>query len=62
MTTLTDRELEFLASLKADWGRLYRIELARLLKGERNNSTYHNSHYKLPEDFPCFGSRYSLQR
>jgi hypothetical protein len=30
----TQRELDFLASLKSHWRRLYRRELARLLKGE----------------------------
>ena len=34
MCTLTQRELEFLASLKTGWRRLYRRELARLLKGD----------------------------
>lgn len=32
MSILTNRELEFLASLKTDWRRLYWNELARLLK------------------------------
>lgn len=34
MCTLTQRELDFLASLKTGWRRLYRRELMRLLKGE----------------------------
>jgi hypothetical protein len=34
----TRQELEFLASLKSDWRRLYQIELARLLKGGDNSS------------------------
>ena len=34
MCTLTQRELDFLASLKTGWRRLYRRELARLLKGD----------------------------
>ncbi|MCK1387700.1 hypothetical protein [Bradyrhizobium sp. 21] len=33
MCTLTQRELDFLASLKTGWRRLYRHELMRLLKG-----------------------------
>jgi hypothetical protein len=32
MTIFTDRELEFLASLRKDWARLYRNELVRLMK------------------------------
>ncbi|MDI3561678.1 hypothetical protein [Bradyrhizobium sp. Arg816] len=34
MCTLTQRELDFLASLKTGWRRLYRRELMRLLKGD----------------------------
>ncbi|MBW5437903.1 hypothetical protein FXB41_25055 [Bradyrhizobium canariense] len=34
MCTLTQRELDFLASLKTGWRLLYRRELARLLKGD----------------------------
>ena len=37
MSILTDRELEFLASLKKGWRGLYWSELARLLK-ENDNS------------------------
>jgi hypothetical protein len=36
MSILTNRELEFLASLKTDWRRLYWTELARLLKEDDN--------------------------
>jgi|SRR5882724_5008347 len=36
MWIFTRQELEFLASLKTDWGRLYRSELARL---EHNRTT-----------------------
>lgn len=32
MSIFTARELEFLASLRTDWSRLYWNELARLLK------------------------------
>jgi len=32
MSILTGRELEFLASLNGNWTRLYRHELARLLR------------------------------
>jgi hypothetical protein len=32
MSILTNRELEFLASLRTDWRRLYWNELVRLLK------------------------------
>ncbi len=38
MSILTRQELEFLASLKSDWRRLYQNELARLLKGGDNSS------------------------
>lgn len=34
MCTLTQFELDFLASLKTGWRRLYRRELMRLLKGD----------------------------
>ncbi len=34
MCTLTQRELDFLASLKTSWRLLYRRELVRLIKGE----------------------------
>ena len=34
MSVLTDRELEFIASLTTGWRRLYCNELARLLKGD----------------------------
>jgi hypothetical protein len=36
MSILTDRELEFLASLRTSWSRLYWDELARLLKEDDN--------------------------
>lgn len=34
MCTLTQRELDFLASLKTGWRRLYRRELMRLVKSD----------------------------
>lgn len=34
MGTLTQRELDFLVSLKTGWRWLYRRELARLLRGD----------------------------
>ena len=34
MCTLTQRELDFLASLKTSWRLLYRRELMRLLRGD----------------------------
>ena len=34
MVIFTDRELELLATLRDSWERLYRNELARLLKEE----------------------------
>jgi hypothetical protein len=34
MVILTDRELELLVTLRDDWERLYRNELARLLQEE----------------------------
>jgi hypothetical protein len=36
MSILTGRELEFLASLRTSWTRLYGIELARLLNKDGN--------------------------
>ena len=36
MSLLTGRELEFLTSLRTSWKRLYRNELARLLKDDAN--------------------------
>ena len=36
MSIFTGRELEFLASLKTSWKRLYWNELARLLKEDAN--------------------------
>jgi hypothetical protein len=36
MSIFTRRELEFLASLKKSWDRLYRSELVRLLKEDDN--------------------------
>lgn len=62
MSIFTGHQLEFLARLKTDWGRLYRSELMRLVKDEHNSTTYDNSHHELLEDFPCFGSRYSSPR
>jgi hypothetical protein len=62
MSIFTGHQLEFLANLKTDWGRLYRSELARLLKGEHDSTTYDNSHPKLLEEFSCFVSRYSSLR
>jgi hypothetical protein len=38
MSILTGRELEFLASLRTDWSRLYWNELARLLKEDDDAS------------------------
>jgi hypothetical protein len=34
MCTLTQRELDFLASLKTGWWLLYRRELMRLIRGD----------------------------
>jgi hypothetical protein len=36
MSILTDRELEFLASLRLDWRRFYWNELVRLLREDDN--------------------------
>lgn len=36
MTIFTDRELEFLAGLRTNWGKLYLREVARLLNGADN--------------------------
>ena len=36
MSILTDRELEFLASLRTSWTRLYWNEFAHLLKEDHN--------------------------
>jgi hypothetical protein len=38
MTIFTQQELEFLASLRSEWRRLYRNELARLLNGDDKSS------------------------
>jgi hypothetical protein len=38
MSILTGRELEFLASLRTSWSRLYWNELARLLKEDDDTS------------------------
>ncbi|WP_198964339.1 hypothetical protein [Bradyrhizobium sp. Y36] len=38
MCTPTQVELDFLAGLKTGWWRLYRRELARLLKGEADTN------------------------
>jgi hypothetical protein len=50
MSILTGRELEFLASLRTDWRRLYCNELARLLR-ERDNprDTRHQAHAIAPQ-------------
>ena len=52
MSIFTRQELEFLASLKNDWRRLYQNELARLLNGDDNPSTSDNRRGKLLEEFP----------
>jgi hypothetical protein len=41
MCSLTQVELDFLASLKTGWQRLYRRELLRLLKGDTEASEAH---------------------
>jgi hypothetical protein len=38
MSIFTSRELEFLARLETGWRELYLIEVARLLKEDRNPS------------------------
>ena len=38
MCMLTQRELDFLASLKTGWRLLYRRELARLMRGDVETS------------------------
>jgi hypothetical protein len=38
MCTLTQRELDFLASLKTSWRLLYRRELMRLIRGDTEAS------------------------
>ena len=38
MCTLTQRELDFLASLKTGWRLLYRRELMRLIRGDAETS------------------------
>jgi hypothetical protein len=60
MSIPTSRQLEFLASLKTDWARLYRNELARLLNDKEHRTTSDISHHESLEDIPCFGFRYSL--
>jgi predicted transcriptional regulator with HTH domain len=38
MSIFTDRELEFLASLRTCWRRLYLTEIARLLREDDSNA------------------------
>jgi hypothetical protein len=54
MLIFTSRELVLLASLKRDWGRLYRQELARLLLDRNDICESHQARRKTPEDFLCF--------
>jgi hypothetical protein len=52
MSILTDRELEFLASLRKGWRRLYWSELARLLK---ENESSRDSRHEAPSIAPQSG-------
>jgi hypothetical protein len=50
MSILTGRELEFLASLRTNWRRLYWNELARLLKEDDNPcDARHEAHSIAPQ-------------
>jgi hypothetical protein len=50
MSIFTARELEFLASLKTSWRRLYWNELARLLKEDDNPcDARHEAHSIAPQ-------------
>jgi hypothetical protein len=44
MSIFTGRELEFLASLRTSWKRLYWNELARLRKEDDNACDRHEAH------------------
>jgi hypothetical protein len=66
MSIFTGRELEFLASLKTSWRRLYWNELARLLKEDDNAcDARHEAHSiapqsggsRRPEDYSAAASR-----
>jgi hypothetical protein len=49
MSILTNRELDFLASLRTSWSRLYWNELARLLKEDDNPcDARHQAHSVAP--------------
>jgi hypothetical protein len=49
MSILTNRELEFLGSLTTSWSRLYRNELARLLREDDNPcDARHQAHSVAP--------------
>jgi hypothetical protein len=49
MSVLTNRELEFLASLRISWNRLYWNELARLLSEDGNPcDARHQAHSIVP--------------
>ena len=54
MSIFTGRELEFLASLRTSWKRLYWNELARLLKEDDNACDRHEAHSIAP---PSGGSK-----
>jgi hypothetical protein len=54
MSIFTGRELEFLASLKTSWRRLYWNELARLLKEDANACDRHEARSIAP---PSGGSK-----
>ena len=49
MSIFTGRELEFLASLRTSWRRLYWNELARLLKEDDNACDRHEPHSVAPQ-------------
>ena len=48
MSIFTGRELEFLASLRTSWKRLYWNELARLLKEDDDPGERHEAHSIAP--------------
>jgi hypothetical protein len=53
MSILTGRELEFLASLRTGWSRLYWNELARLLKEDDDASRVRHEAHSIASPSGC---------
>jgi hypothetical protein len=49
MSILTDRELEFLATLRSGWRRFYWNELVCLVKEDTAFDTRHETHLNAPQ-------------